>query len=119
MYFGDELVDRSKRLFEHRFDLVPSHHFVAVDLRAEHVAGGRHVGRHGALLTFEAERGQSEQDQEADMRQRVCDELGRRTANGVSDLSAPSQTLIPFTSERKRTHTGVAVVHPSPLHLRL
>jgi len=78
LYFSDEFVDWPERFFEQRFDLLSSHLLVVgVERRAEYLAGWRRrpVGRHGARLTLEAKRRQSEQDQEADVRQRVCDEL--------------------------------------------
>ena len=62
--------------------------FVGVDGQVEHFAGGRRraVVGYDARLALHAERGEREQDQEADVRQRVSDELGRRTADSVSDL---------------------------------
>jgi len=89
--FSDELIDGSERLFEQRLDLLASHHFIGVQRRAEYVAGRRAVSGDGARLTLETERGQSKQDQEADVRQRVCYELGCRTANRVPDL--PHQSI--------------------------
>ena len=60
--FRDEFVDGPERLFEQRFNLVSSHVLVGVERRGEYLAGRRPVGGHGARLTLEAERGQSEQD---------------------------------------------------------
>ena len=65
---GDELIDWSERFFEQRVDLLSPQLLIGgVQRRAEYLAGGRAVGGYGARLTLEAERGQCEQDQEADV----------------------------------------------------
>jgi len=47
---------------------------------------GTDVERYRMRLVVEAECGGSEQDEETDVRQRVCDELGRWAAQRVANL---------------------------------
>jgi len=95
------VVERLTEDPEHEADLDARHEDV---LRAERglehdvdlggvldvgVAELQHLGRvvrDRIRLLVEPERGGSEQDEEAEMRQRVRDELGRRTAQRVTDL---------------------------------
>jgi len=106
--FGDELVDGPERLLEGHFDLVSPLLFVEVDRLIEHVAGDRGVDGHGARLTLEAERGQRQQDQEADVRQRVRDELGRRTPDGVTDLPQTSSGAYLYIRQHSTVHKSKA-----------
>jgi len=87
LYVSEQNIGRTKRVFQRVVDvLVQSAHVaVVVDIvrQVEQSRNGRdHVtaGRDHVRAIVQSERGGSEQDEEAEVRQRMCDELGRRTA---------------------------------------
>jgi len=91
--------------------------FVVEHGLAEDVAGRRRraVVRYDLRLSLHAERGQGEQDQEADMRQRVSDKLGRRTSHRVTDLYQQTQ---PRALPDRQTGTGCYIYGSDSPHRR-
>jgi len=57
-------------------------------------------GRDGVNAVSESERGRGEQDQERQVGQRVCNELGCRTAHCVADLDTDTATMDRLYSAR-------------------
>ena len=95
---SEENVGRTKRVLERVVDVLTQSVVVVVGPVEQSRSGGDDVGP-----IIQSERGRCQQEQEAEVRQRVCDELGRRTAHRTRYLNNTTTITTTITTTTTTT----------------